>query len=128
MPNHVPPLSPEEFAARFTDIDPPFAPQAAVVEATRSLFCYDATGTVACIGAGPASLACAAELRRHGIAVTIFDRNPLAGGLYTYGIAEYKLRPADSRKEVDLVRAMGVEFRLGEAAPDAAKLDAEFDA
>src|SRR5271156_5825042 len=34
---------------------------------------------VACIGAGPASLACAAELRRHGFAVTVFDRSPLAG-------------------------------------------------
>src|SRR5580698_9255225 len=69
---------------------------------------------VACIGAGPASLACAAELRRHGFAVTIFDRSPLGGGLNTYGIAQYKLRPADSLKEVDLVRAMGVTFRLGE--------------
>src|SRR5258708_5785649 len=67
----------------------------------------------ACIGAGPASLACAAELRKHGIAVTIFDRNPLAGGLNTYGIAEYKLRPPDSQKEVELVRSMGVDFRLG---------------
>jgi len=54
---------------------------------------------VACIGAGPASLACAAELRRRGIAVVIFDRNPMAGGLNTYGIAEYKLRPADSMKK-----------------------------
>ena len=71
---------------------------------------------VACIGAGPASLACAAELRRRGFAVTIFDRNPLAGGLNTYGIAEYKLRPADSLKEVELVRTMGVEFRLGAEA------------
>ena len=76
---------------------------------------------VACIGAGPASLACAAELRRAGFAVTIFDRNPLAGGLNTYGIAEYKLRPADSLKEVELVRSMGVEFRLGvEVADDRA--------
>lgn len=69
-------------------------------------------GSVACIGAGPASLACAAELRRRGIAVTIFDSRPLAGGLNTYGVAEYKLRPSDSQQEVELVRAMGVEFRL----------------
>ncbi len=86
-----------------------------------------AAGRVACIGAGPASLACAAELRRRGFAVTIIDKNPLAGGLNTYGIAEYKLRPSDSKKEVDLVRGMGVEFRLGvEAAPDS--LEKEFDA
>src|SRR5262249_15578543 len=62
--------------------------------------------------AGPASLSCAANLRQRGIAVTIFDSRPLAGGLNTYGVAEYKLRPSDSQKEVDLVRGMGAEFRL----------------
>jgi len=67
---------------------------------------------VACIGAGPASLACAAELRRRGHPVTIFDSRPQAGGLNTYGVAEYKFRPADAQKEVDLIRNLGVEFRL----------------
>src|SRR4051812_37286817 len=66
---------------------------------------------VACIGGGPASLACAAELRRNGIAVTVFDNRPLPGGLNTYGVAEYKLRPSDSLREVELVRSIGVEFR-----------------
>jgi len=65
---------------------------------------------VACIGGGPASLACAAELRRHGVAVTIYDARPLAGGLNTYGIAEYKLRPQDSLLEVELVRSMGARI------------------
>ena len=84
---------------------------------------------VACIGAGPASLACAAELRRLGVAVTVFDRRLMAGGLNTYGIAEYKLRPADSLKEVELVRSMGVEFRLGvEVGADIERLEQEFDA
>ena len=68
---------------------------------------------VACIGAGPASLACAAELRRHGYGVTIFESRPLAGGLNTYGVAEYKLRPADSLREVELVKSLGVEFLFG---------------
>src|SRR5262245_51584568 len=44
---------------------------------------------VACIGGGPASLSCAAELRRHGASVTVFDNRPLPGGLNTYGVAEY---------------------------------------
>jgi len=69
---------------------------------------------VACVGGGPASLACAAELRRHGAHITIFDNRPLPGGLNTYGVAEYKLRPEDSLREVQLVRAMGVEFRQAE--------------
>jgi glutamate synthase (NADPH/NADH) small chain len=81
---------------------------------------------VACIGGGPASLACAAELRRHGFAVTVFDRNPLAGGLNTYGIAQYKLRPPDSLKEVELLRNMGVEFRFGVEVTD--QTEGEFDA
>ena len=68
---------------------------------------------MACIGGGPASLACAAELRAARRRVTIFDNRPLPGGLNTYGVAEYKLRPADSLREVEMIRAMGVEFRLG---------------
>ena len=39
----------------------------------------DAGSKVACVGGGPASLACAAELRRHGAAVTVFDNRPLPG-------------------------------------------------
>jgi dihydropyrimidine dehydrogenase (NAD+) subunit PreT len=66
---------------------------------------------VACIGSGPASLACAAELAQRGYRVTIFDRNELAGGLNTYGIAAYKTRAQDSLREVEFVRQLGVEFR-----------------
>ncbi|HUP04970.1 MAG TPA: NAD(P)-dependent oxidoreductase, partial [Bryobacteraceae bacterium] len=78
---------------------------------------------VACVGGGPASLACAAELRRQGVAVTIFDNRPLPGGLNTYGVAEYKLRPSDSLREVELVRSLGVEFRR-EQVGESISLDA----
>ena len=70
---------------------------------------------VACIGAGPASLACAAELRKNGLSVTIFDKRPQPGGLNTYGVAQYKFTPSDAAREVELVRATGVEFRSGVA-------------
>jgi glutamate synthase (NADPH/NADH) small chain len=73
---------------------------------------------VACIGAGPASLACAAELRRQGYSATVFDNRPLPGGLTTYGVAEYKLRPSDSLKEVELIRKLGVEFRKADVGTD----------
>jgi dihydropyrimidine dehydrogenase (NAD+) subunit PreT len=83
---------------------------------------------VACIGAGPASLACAVELRRRGYGVTIFESRPLAGGLNTYGVAEYKLRPADSLREVELVKSLGVEFRFGvNVGGDVAMEDLERD-
>ncbi|MBZ5580317.1 MAG: NAD(P)-dependent oxidoreductase [Acidobacteriia bacterium] len=89
----------------------------------------EAPARVACIGGGPASLACAAELRRHGYAVTVFDDRPLPGGLNTYGVAEYKLRPSDSLREVELVRSLGVEFRQAEvgAAVSLDSLDQNFD-
>jgi len=84
---------------------------------------------IACIGAGPASLACAAELRQHGFGVTIFDKRPLPGGLNTYGVAEYKLRSGDSLREVEMVRSLGVQFverEIEAAAMD--RLEEEFDA
>ncbi len=86
---------------------------------------------VACIGSGPASLACAAELAQRGYRVTIFDRNELAGGLNTYGIAAYKTRAQDSLREVEFVRQLGVEFRQKTAVGSDisfADLEKQFDA
>jgi len=86
---------------------------------------------VACIGSGPASLACAAELAKLGYHITIFDRNEIAGGLNTYGIAAYKLRAKDSLREVEMVRALGVEFKQKvEVGRDItfAQIEKDFDA
>ncbi len=76
------------------------------------LFCPGAANgkRVACIGSGPASLACAAELARYGYDVVVYDRNEYPGGLNTYGIAAYKSRAADSVREADLVEQLGVKF------------------
>jgi glutamate synthase (NADPH/NADH) small chain len=85
---------------------------------------------VACIGGGPASLACAAELCRQGAQATVIERRDLPGGLNTYGVAEYKLRAADSVREVEMIRHLGVEFRCGVDVSTAAALEAleaEFD-
>ena len=76
---------------------------------------------VALIGGGPASLACAAELRRRGVRAEIFDARPLPGGLNTYGIAEYKLPLAESLREIDLLAQLGVELHF-ETVVDAEKL------
>jgi len=86
---------------------------------------------VACIGSGPASLACAAELAKWGYDVTIFDRNEHPGGLNTYGIAAYKARAKDSIREVELVRKLGVKFRQKvEVGRDIlfAEIEKQFDA
>jgi len=85
---------------------------------------------VVCIGAGPASLACAAELARRGHKPVILEARPLAGGLNTYGVAEYKLRARASLEEVKFIESLGVEIRSGEAV-DAVRIQQlaeEYDA
>ncbi len=74
---------------------------------------------IALIGAGPASLSCAAELRRHGHAATIYDARPLPGGLNTYGIAEYKLPLAESLREIDMIARLGVHFHFNSTVDEA---------
>jgi dihydropyrimidine dehydrogenase (NAD+) subunit PreT len=86
---------------------------------------------IVCIGAGPASLACSAELAQRGFSVTVIERRRLPGGLNTYGVAEYKLRTPDSLREVAMIRELGVEFRFGvsiENENDLAALEKEYDA
>jgi dihydropyrimidine dehydrogenase (NAD+) subunit PreT len=77
--------------------------------------------SVALIGAGPASLACAAELRRRGIRADLYDARPLPGGLNTYGIAEYKLPLVESLREIEMLTQLGVEFHF-KTTIDAEKL------
>jgi len=84
---------------------------------------------IGCIGAGPASLACAAELRLRGFPVTVLEKRDFPGGLNTSGVAEYKLRSSDSLREIEMIRSLGVEFRFGQdvASEDAlGDLEEEF--
>jgi glutamate synthase (NADPH/NADH) small chain len=86
---------------------------------------------VALIGAGPASLSCAAELRRMGYATVIFEAKSQPGGLNTYGIAAYKMRATDSLREVEMIRTLGVEIRSGVQVGrdiDLAQLERDYDA
>jgi dihydropyrimidine dehydrogenase (NAD+) subunit PreT len=86
--------------------------------------------SVALIGAGPASLACGAELRRRGIRATIYDARPLPGGLNTYGVAEYKLPLVESLREIEMLSQLGVEFRFDTLvdAQQLANLERDHDA
>ena len=77
--------------------------------------------SAALIGAGPASLACAAELRRRGIRATLYEAHPLPGGLNTYGVAEYKLPLVESLREIEMLSQLGVEFHF-ETMIDAQRL------
>jgi glutamate synthase (NADPH/NADH) small chain len=67
--------------------------------------------SVGIVGSGPAGLSCATYLARTGYNVTVYERKPLAGGLDTYGMAEYKMPQAVSLSEVEHIKKIGVEFR-----------------
>ena len=84
--------------------------------------------TVAVIGAGPAGLSCARELRRWGHAVTVFESKSQPGGLNTYGIAEYKLKADVALAEVQDILDLGVELRTGVTVESIEELLAEYDA
>jgi glutamate synthase (NADPH/NADH) small chain len=86
--------------------------------------------SVALIGAGPASLACAAELRRRGLRATIYDAHALPGGLNTYGVAEYKLPLVESLREIEMLSQLGVEFHFDSLvdARQLAELEHDHDA
>lgn len=66
---------------------------------------------VACIGSGPASLMVAADVRREGHAVTIFEAFHKAGGVLMYGIPEFRLPKKIVQMEIDTLKAMGVEVK-----------------
>ncbi|HTC74630.1 MAG TPA: NAD(P)-dependent oxidoreductase [Edaphobacter sp.] len=81
--------------------------------------------SVALIGAGPASLACAAELRRRGIRAHLYDARPLPGGLNTYGVAEYKLPLVESLREIEMLAQLGVDFHFETVIDSAALAELE---
>lgn len=68
---------------------------------------------VACIGAGPASLAFAGYLALEGFDADVFEKRDVAGGLNTTGIAPYKLQADDALHEVAWVESFGVKVKTG---------------
>ena len=65
---------------------------------------------VAIIGSGPAGLTCAGDLARLGYGVTVFEALHTAGGVLVYGIPEFRLPKAIVEREVENLRALGVEI------------------
>ena len=87
--------------------------------------------SVAVVGSGPAGLAAAWDLGRRGARVSVIEKSDRAGGLLMYGIPNMKLEKSVVDRRVNLMRELGIEFRLSTDASDAAvaaSLKAEFDA
>jgi glutamate synthase (NADPH/NADH) small chain len=69
--------------------------------------------TVAVVGAGPAGMAAAQQLRRAGHAVTVFERDEAVGGLVRFGVPDFKIAKAAVERRAEQLRAEGVRFELG---------------
>jgi dihydropyrimidine dehydrogenase (NAD+) subunit PreT len=92
-----------------------------------------ATGqTVAVVGAGPAGLACAVGLARHGHRVNLYDARPKGGGLNEYGLATYKMADDFAQRELAWLLSLGgIHFTPGwrlTSAAQLAQLRADHDA
>jgi len=70
---------------------------------------------VAIIGSGPAGLAAAYELVRTGYPITVFEAQPLLGGMLRTGIPEYRLPENILDAQINYIKGMGVDFRSGVA-------------
>ena len=66
--------------------------------------------SVGIIGAGPAGMACAEELRKSGYQVTIYDRYDRPGGLLIYGIPNFKLEKFVVERRTKLLKESGIKF------------------
>ena len=71
---------------------------------------YEKNQTVGIIGAGPAGLAAAEQLRKNGYKITIYDRYDRAGGLLIYGIPNFKLEKHVVERRTKLLKEGGIEF------------------
>ena len=81
--------------------------------------CYNDVGEqwddykIAVIGAGPAGLTAAYYLRKQGYPVTVFEKEERPGGMLMYGIPNFRLEKKVIEAEIDVIKAMGAEFRCG---------------
>jgi len=66
--------------------------------------------SIGIIGAGPAGLACAEELRKIGYQVTVYDRYDRPGGLLIYGIPNFKLEKFVVERRTKLLKESGIKF------------------
>ena len=66
--------------------------------------------SIGIIGAGPAGLACAEELRKFGYQITIYDRYDRSGGLLIYGIPNFKLEKFVVQRRINLLKESGIKF------------------
>ncbi len=99
------------------------AAQNAHAELMKELKAPAASGAKAAIvGGGPAGLAAAYFLGRAGIRATVFEKRDSLGGIVRHIIPDFRISGNAIDQDVELVKSMGAEFRLGVEAPSAEEL------
>jgi NADPH-dependent glutamate synthase beta subunit-like oxidoreductase len=68
---------------------------------------------IAVVGAGPAGLSCAYYLAVEGYQVTVFEKEKALGGMLTMGIPSFRLEKDVVNAEIDVLKELGVNFKLG---------------
>ncbi len=82
---------------------------------------------VAVVGSGPAGLACAGDLARLGYQVSVYEALHTAGGVLVYGIPEFRLPKSIVAREVENLRALGVEIMTNMIIGKTLTVDELFD-
>lgn len=82
---------------------------------------------VAVVGSGPSGLTCAGDLAKKGYKVTIFEALHTAGGVLVYGIPEFRLPKSIVAKEVDTLKALGVDIETNVVIGKTLTIDELFD-
>lgn len=72
---------------------------------------HDYGKKIAVIGAGPSGLSCAYYLAADGYKVTVFEKQPVLGGMLTLGIPAFRLEKNIINAEIDILKELGVEFK-----------------
>ncbi len=82
---------------------------------------------VAVVGSGPSGLTCAGDLARKGYKVTVYEALHTAGGVLVYGIPEFRLPKAIVAKEVETLKALGVDIETNVVIGKTLTVDELFD-
>ena len=82
---------------------------------------------VAIVGSGPSGLTCAGDLAKKGYAVSVFEALPTAGGVLVYGIPEFRLPKSIVAKEVETLKALGVDVQTNVVIGKTLTVDELFD-
>ena len=82
---------------------------------------------VAIVGSGPAGLTCAGDLAKLGYAVTVLEALHVAGGVLMYGIPEFRLPKRIVQKEIQNLKALGVDFQTNTVVGKTVTVDELFE-